>query len=67
MPEAEARTIDVGTLKDWLEGGTEAWLRAGYPAVRLTAARWALERQVRLAAGLLVVVGVLLAATVSRW
>jgi rhodanese-related sulfurtransferase len=50
-----------------LEGGTEAWLRAGYPAVRSTAARWALERQVRLAAGVLVVVGVLLAVAVSPW
>jgi len=50
-----------------LEGGTGAWLQAGYPAVRSTAARWALERQVRLIAGLLVAVGVLLAVVVSRW
>lgn len=50
-----------------LEGGTEAWLRAGYPAVRSTAARWALERQMRLAAGVLVVVGILLAVAVSPW
>lgn len=50
-----------------LEGGTAAWLRAGYPAVRTTASRWALERQVRLAAGLLVVAGVLLGAFVSPW
>src|ERR1035441_6275855 len=42
-----------------LEGGTAAWLKVGYPAVRSTAARWALERQVRLAAGLLVFMGVL--------
>jgi rhodanese-related sulfurtransferase len=65
----QAAALLAGSGKDLvvLEGGTEAWLRAGYPAVRLTAARWALERQVRLAAGLLVVVGVLLAATVSRW
>ena len=50
-----------------LEGGTSAWLKAGYPAVRSTAARWALERQVRLAAGLLGFVGVLLAVAVSPW
>jgi rhodanese-related sulfurtransferase len=50
-----------------LEGGTGAWLHAGYPAVRSTAARWALERQVRLMTGLLVAVGVLLAVAVSRW
>jgi rhodanese-related sulfurtransferase len=50
-----------------LEGGTGAWLQAGYPAVRSTAARWALERQVRLIAGLLGFMGVLLAVAVSRW
>jgi rhodanese-related sulfurtransferase len=50
-----------------LEGGTSAWLKAGNPAVRSTAARWALERQVRLAAGLLGLTGVLLAAAVSPW
>ena len=50
-----------------LEGGTGAWLQAGYPAVRSTAARWALERQVRFAAGLLGFIGVLLAVTVSSW
>jgi rhodanese-related sulfurtransferase len=50
-----------------LDGGTQAWLHAGYPVVRSTASRWALERQVRLAAGLLVAVGVLLAVVISRW
>jgi rhodanese-related sulfurtransferase len=50
-----------------LEGGTGAWLKTGNPAVRSTAARWALERQVRLIAGLLVAVGVLLGVAVSRW
>ena len=50
-----------------LEGGTGAWLQAGYPAVRSTAARWALERQERLIAGLLVAVGVLLAVAASWW
>jgi rhodanese-related sulfurtransferase len=50
-----------------LEGGTGAWLNAGYPAVRSTRARWALERQVRLIAGLLVIVGVLLAVALSHW
>lgn len=50
-----------------LEGGTDAWLKAGNPVVRSTAARWALERQVRLAAGLLGLIGVLLAVAVSPW
>ncbi len=50
-----------------LEGGTSAWINAGNPAVRCTASRWALERQVRLIAGLLVVVGVALGVIVSPW
>jgi rhodanese-related sulfurtransferase len=50
-----------------LEGGTDAWIGAGYPVVRSTASRWALERQVRLAAGLLVAVGVLFALITSKW
>jgi rhodanese-related sulfurtransferase len=50
-----------------LDGGTMAWLKAGNANVRCTASRWALERQVRLIAGLLVAVGVALALTVSEW
>jgi rhodanese-related sulfurtransferase len=64
-----ASALLAGSGKDLvvLEGGTGAWLKAGYPAVRNTAARWAVERQVRLIAGLLVAVGVLLAVAVSPW
>ena len=64
-----AGALLAGSGKDLvvLEGGTAGWLQAGYPGVRTTAARWALERQVRLLAGLLVVIGVLLAVAVSRW
>jgi rhodanese-related sulfurtransferase len=43
-----------------LEGGTEAWRRAGYEVVLSAKTRWSLERQVRLVAGSLV-----LAATVA--
>jgi rhodanese-related sulfurtransferase len=50
-----------------LEGGTDAWIKAGYPVVRNTAARWALERQVRLIAGLLVAIGVFLGVAISPW
>jgi rhodanese-related sulfurtransferase len=50
-----------------LEGGTDAWIKAGYPVVRSTASRWALERQVRLAAGLLVAAGVFFALVTSKW
>jgi hypothetical protein len=48
-----------------LDGGTEGWREAGLELVATTRARWSLERQVRLAAGLLVVTAVTLAATVS--
>ncbi len=47
-----------------LEGGTTAWARAGFPLVRGTATRWALERQVRLASGVLTAVGAALALAV---
>lgn len=50
-----------------LEGGTEAWIKAGEPVVCLTRTRWAMERQVRFVAGILVALGTLLAATVSNW
>jgi len=48
-----------------LDGGTSAWVRAGFPVVMNATTRWALERQVRLVAGLLVVMGVVLALTVN--
>lgn len=38
-------------------GGTDAWAAAGLPIDKEHKAPWALERQVRLAAGLLVLVG----------
>jgi rhodanese-related sulfurtransferase len=40
-----------------LEGGTSAWIRAGLPVVSNVKTRWSLERQVRLGAGLLVLIG----------
>jgi rhodanese-related sulfurtransferase len=47
-----------------LEGGTKAWSAAGLPLVRSVKTRWSLERQVRVTAGLLVVIGIALAAMV---
>lgn len=47
-----------------LQGGTEAWAKAGLPLVVSAKSRWALERQVRLAAGLLVLSSVVLSLTV---
>ena len=43
-----------------VEGGTEAWERAGLPDVRGTTRVISLERQVRICAGLLVLIGVTL-------
>ncbi len=43
-----------------VSGGTAAWRAAGYPVVASTSAAWPLERQVRLIAGLLVLMGTLL-------
>lgn len=48
-----------------LEGGTNAWMQAGLPIVASVKTRWSLERQVRLGAGLLVLIGAVLALTVS--
>jgi rhodanese-related sulfurtransferase len=51
-----------------LEGGTQAWLKAGLPVVVSARTRWSLERQVRLAAGVLVLLGVVLALAVKpQW
>jgi len=41
-----------------LEGGTSAWRSAGYSMVQSVKTRWSLERQVRLIAGMLVMIGV---------
>ena len=50
-----------------VEGGTLAWIDAGLPVDRGTAKVMSLERQVRIAAGSLVVVGVLLAIFVHPY
>ncbi len=51
-----------------VEGGTQAWISAGLPVVSTTTSKWSLERQVRLLAGLIVLTGTILTATVgSAW
>lgn len=50
-----------------LDGGTSLWQSSGNPIVRCMASRWALERQVRLIAGVLVAAGVALGVRVSPW
>jgi rhodanese-related sulfurtransferase len=47
-----------------LQGGTEAWVKAGLPLVVSAKSRWAPERQVRLVAGLLLLSSVVLSLTV---
>ncbi|MGA7855788.1 MAG: rhodanese-like domain-containing protein [Candidatus Acidiferrales bacterium] len=60
----ESRRSDVSVLS----GGTNGWVKAGLPLVASSKSRWSLERQVRLAAGLLVVAGSLLAIVANvRW
>lgn len=49
-----------------VEGGTEAWVRAGLPVVRGKKAM-SLERQVRIAAGFIVLVGALLGILVHPY
>ena len=44
-----------------LDGGMDAWYSAGRPVVVSSRSRWSLERQVRLVAGLIVIVGVVAA------
>jgi len=51
-----------------LNGGIRFWRRAGFPTVACAPCRWSLERQVRFAAGLLVLAGAILAVSVSpKW
>lgn len=50
-----------------VKGGTAAWDRAGYPVERDASGPISLERQVRIAAGSLVAIGVALAALSSPW
>lgn len=50
-----------------LAGGIEAWREQGKPLVSIARRPWSLERQVRIAAGSLVLLTLVLAAAVSRY
>ena len=51
-----------------LTGGTAAWANAGLPLVVTTKSRWSMERQVRLIAGLMVLLSTALAVALDgRW
>lgn len=63
--EAASRLHEAGlTQARVLDGGLDAWEKAGKP-VRRIGAKMSLERQIRIGAGLLVVTGFLLAWMVS--
>lgn len=63
-----ARLLAAGFKETYaLEGGLDAWRAAGLPARVDRAQPIELQRQVQIAAGSLVVLGVLLAALVSPW
>jgi len=59
--------LDAGLAKVYsIEGGTVAWEKGGLPVERGSSNVISLERQVRIGAGTLVVIGVVLAWTVHR-
>lgn len=62
-----ARLLGKGYDAFMLEGGLEAWKAAGLPVERDLTAPLELQRQVQIAAGSLVLFGLLLAALISPW
>ncbi len=65
--KAQRRLMEAGcTNVINVEGGTDEWVAAGLPVVRGKKAM-SLERQVRIAAGLIVLAGALLAMFVHPW
>ncbi len=49
-----------------VEGGTQEWINLGYPTVSSVSGKWSLERQVRLGAGAMVLIGTILAVLGQR-
>ena len=62
-----ARLLAQGHDAHMLEGGLEAWKAAGLPVERDLKAPLELQRQVQIAAGSLVLIGLLLAMLISPW
>jgi rhodanese-related sulfurtransferase len=66
--EAQARLTRMGLDNvRTVAGGMAAWQLAGLPMEADLRVPWALERQVRIAAGSLVLLGVLLSVAVADW
>lgn len=49
-----------------LDGGTRAWREAGLPVTNALRTSWSLERQVRLGAGVAILIGIVLALLVGK-
>ncbi|GAA2752760.1 rhodanese-like domain-containing protein [Kitasatospora cinereorecta] len=70
---ATERLVAAGVLAATVAGGTSAWAAAGHPLARpatgIAATTWAMDRQVRLAAGAIVLLGLVadLAVPGLRW
>ncbi len=56
---AQQRLERCGLQAAVIEGGIDRWIREGLPVARSVRTSWSLERQVRLGAGLLIVLAVL--------
>ena len=64
--EAQGKLLSLGFGEvQNVAGGIVAWQKAGYPLEKEERAPWSLERQVRVAAGSLVLLGALLAVSVD--
>jgi rhodanese-related sulfurtransferase len=48
-----------------VEGGTQAWIQAGNSVVASTSGKWSLERQVRLIAGMMILLGTVLSVVAA--
>lgn len=69
MNAARLEACSDGSCKDIyvLEGGLDAWIKAGLPVARDASQPLELQRQVQIGAGSMVVLGVVLGMTVSPW
>lgn len=66
--QAASQLLNAGFAETYhLEGGLQAWKRAGLPVVTDRKAPLPIMRQVQIAAGSLVLLGILLAVLVSPW
>ncbi len=62
---AQRNLADHGLKSRILTGGIQAWIKLQLPLVFTSSSGWALERQVRFVAGLLILAGVVLAFALS--